>query len=237
MKFGMNLLLWTGDLTKTSADARVAQEDGLRRRGAAPVRLDGGEVRPLGQAPGRPGPGADRRDRARRGRQSDQPGPGACGRAGVANNKRALDCCQAAGCTHLVGPYHSALGYFTGQGPTKDEWKWGVESMTEVAEYAGQVGVTLGIECLNRFECYLLNTHADAARFVQAGQSPALPSHVRHVPLAHRGEGHGGGDPRLRRRAGPRAHLGERPQHARHRQRALERRLSTRSRRSATTAG
>ncbi len=38
----------------------------------------------------------------------------------------------------LVGPYHSALGYFTGQGPTEDEWKWGVESMHEVAEYAGQ---------------------------------------------------------------------------------------------------
>ena len=26
-------------------------------------------------------------------------------------------------------------------------------------------GVTLGVECLNRFETYLLNTHADSARF------------------------------------------------------------------------
>jgi D-psicose/D-tagatose/L-ribulose 3-epimerase len=58
------------------------------------------------------------------------------------------------------------LGLFSGQGPTDDEWKWGVESMQEVAEYAGQTDVTLGIECLNRFECYLLNTHADSARFV-----------------------------------------------------------------------
>jgi D-psicose/D-tagatose/L-ribulose 3-epimerase len=86
---------------------------------------------------------------------------------GVEHNKRALDCCQAAGATTLVGPYHSALGHFTGQGPTADEWKWGVESMQQVAEYAGQVGVTLGVECLNRFECYLLNTHADSARFVR----------------------------------------------------------------------
>jgi len=59
------------------------------------------------------------------------------------------------------------LGVFSGKGPTKDEWKWGVDSMRQVAEHAGRVGVTLGVECLNRFETYLLNTHADAARFVK----------------------------------------------------------------------
>ena len=34
--------------------------------------------------------------------------------------------------------------------------------MRQVAEHAGKVGVTLGVECLNRFETYLLNTHADS---------------------------------------------------------------------------
>jgi D-psicose/D-tagatose/L-ribulose 3-epimerase len=92
--------------------------------------------------------------------------------AGVANNKRTLDCAQAAGCSHLVGPYHSALGYFTGQGPTPDEWKWGVDSMREMAEYAAQVDVTLGVECLNRFECYFLNTYTDGTRFVQDVDHP-----------------------------------------------------------------
>jgi D-psicose/D-tagatose/L-ribulose 3-epimerase len=92
--------------------------------------------------------------------------------AGVANTKKALDCCAAAGATHLVGPYHSALGIFSGQGPTRDEWKWGVDSMRQVAEYAGSVGVTLGVECLNRFETYLLNTHADSARFVKEVDHP-----------------------------------------------------------------
>ncbi|MCA9225757.1 MAG: sugar phosphate isomerase/epimerase, partial [Planctomycetales bacterium] len=33
-------------------------------------------------------------------------------------------------------------------------------------------GVTLGIECLNRFECYLLNTHADSARFAKEVDHP-----------------------------------------------------------------
>ena len=34
------------------------------------------------------------------------------------------------------------LGVFTGAGPTEDEWKWGVDSMRQVAEHAGEVGVT-----------------------------------------------------------------------------------------------
>lgn len=93
-------------------------------------------------------------------------------RQGVENNKRALDCAQAAGCEALVGPYHSAIGEFSGQGPTADEWKRGVESMREVAEHAAQAGVTLGLEYLNRFECYFLNSAADGARFCRDVNHP-----------------------------------------------------------------
>ena len=75
--------------------------------------------------------------------------------------------------THLVGPYHSALGVFQrGQGPTDDEWKWGVESMQQVAEFAEQVNVMLGVEYLNRFETYLLNCAADTARFCKDVDRP-----------------------------------------------------------------
>jgi D-psicose/D-tagatose/L-ribulose 3-epimerase len=44
--------------------------------------------------------------------------------------------------------------------------------MREVAEHAGECGVTLGVETLNRFECYLLNAHADGARFVREVDHP-----------------------------------------------------------------
>ena len=84
---------------------------------------------------------------------------------GVELNKRTLDCCAAAGVETLVGPYHSAIGYFTGAGRTADEWKWGVDSMRETAEHAGKVGVMLAVEPLNRFEVYFLNAQADAADF------------------------------------------------------------------------
>ena len=91
---------------------------------------------------------------------------------GVEANKASLDCCQAIGAEALVGPFHSGLGCFSGAGPTKDEWQWAVESMKQVAEYADKCNVTLGLEYLNRFECYLLNTAADGARFCRDVNHP-----------------------------------------------------------------
>jgi len=85
--------------------------------------------------------------------------------AGLDNLKKAIDCCHAAGATHLCGPIHSALGSFTGQGPTADEWSRGKEILTKAADYAKQANVTLVVEYLNRFECYFLTCAADAGRF------------------------------------------------------------------------
>lgn len=171
MKFGMNLLLWTGELN----DGIVPVLEMLKKTGYDGVELPifnldldyaawGQRLDSLG---------LQRTAVTVRGEADNPISPDAAARAaGVANTKRTLDCCAAAGATHLVGPYHSALGIFSGKGPTADEWKWGVDSMRQVAEHAGQVGVTLGVECLNRFETYLLNTHGDAARFVKEVNHP-----------------------------------------------------------------
>ena len=171
MKFGMNLLLWSGELS----DQLLPVLECLKQMG-----FDGVEV-PLFNTT---------LDYAAWGRRLDDLGlrrtavtvrnvednpisPDAAVRAkGVENTKRAIDCCQAVGAETLVGPYHSALGSFSGRLPTRDEWKWGIESMQDVAEYARTAGVMLGIEYLNRFECYLLNTAADAARFAREVGDP-----------------------------------------------------------------
>jgi D-psicose/D-tagatose/L-ribulose 3-epimerase len=41
--------------------------------------------------------------------------------AGLNRLKQAIDACAAAGVTHLCGPIHSAIGEFSGSGPTADE--------------------------------------------------------------------------------------------------------------------
>ena len=171
MKFGMNLLLWTGELN----DELMPVLESLKNMGYDGVELPlfntdldyaawGGRLDELGLG----------RTAVTVRTEEDNPisSDGAVRAAGIDNTKRALDCCAAVGATHLVGPYHSALGYFSGAGPTDDEWKRGVESMRLVAEHAGPLGVTLGVECLNRFELYLLNTHADSTRFVREVDHP-----------------------------------------------------------------
>jgi D-psicose/D-tagatose/L-ribulose 3-epimerase len=164
MKFGMNLLLWTGELH----DGLLPVLHSLKQLGYDGVELPifntGLDYAKWGQALN--SIGLARTAVTIRTEEDNPISPDAATRKkGIEGTKKAIDCCAAAGATHLVGPFHSALGYFTGKGPTADEWKWGVESMQAVAEYAGKMNVMLGVECLNRFETYLLNTHADAARF------------------------------------------------------------------------
>ncbi len=94
--------------------------------------------------------------------------------AGLEHLKKAVDICKVAGVSLLCGPIHSALGEFTGQGPTEEEWNCGKETLAQAADYAQQNGVTLVLEYLNRFECYFLNCAADCARFCREVNHPNL---------------------------------------------------------------
>ncbi len=85
--------------------------------------------------------------------------------AGLARLKQAIDCCAAAGATHLCGPIHSALGEFSGAGRTTDEWNRAKDVLAKAGDHAKANGVTLVVEYLNRFECYFLNSAADAGQF------------------------------------------------------------------------
>jgi D-psicose/D-tagatose/L-ribulose 3-epimerase len=172
MKYGMNLLLWTGDMH----DGMLPVLESLKSMGYDGVELPmfdtdvdkwaawGKRLDDLG---------FQRTAVTVRGEEDNPISSDAAIRGkGVAATKQALDCCEAVGADTLVGPYHSALGYFSGQGPSEDEWKWGVESMQQVAEHAGQKNVMLAVEYLNRFETYLLNQASDTVKFVQDVNHP-----------------------------------------------------------------
>jgi D-psicose/D-tagatose/L-ribulose 3-epimerase len=79
----------------------------------------------------------------------------------------AIDCLQAAGGEVLCGPFHQPLGLFTGEPPTKEERERLVEVHRQAVIHAAEAGIGLAIEPLNRFECYILNTVADAADIVR----------------------------------------------------------------------
>ena len=72
----------------------------------------------------------------------------------------------------LCGPFHQALGVFSGTGPTEEEFKHAAEVHHTVADEAQREGVVLAIESLNRFECYFLNTMAAAAAYVRRVDHP-----------------------------------------------------------------
>lgn len=175
MKIGMCLFLWT---TRVGAEHEALLAD-IRATG-----FDGVEVPVFDGVPS---------DYARLGKMLDGLGlartavsaigdpamalisPDAAVRcAGVDRMRWVLDCSAALGADRVAGPLHSVLGQFSGQGPTADEMARAVESQQAIGEHAAKVGVTVGLEALNRFECYLLNTMDDLAGFVRRVGHPNI---------------------------------------------------------------
>ena len=164
MKYGMNMLLWTTDVNE-SHDGIL---ESLKKIGYDGVELPIFEMHESKFANlGRKLNDLDLQRTAVT-VSTDAANPispdAAIRQAGLDNLKKAIDCCHASGATHLCGPIHSALGSFTGQGPSADEWSRAKEILGKAADYAKQAHVTLVVESLNRFECYFLNCVADAAR-------------------------------------------------------------------------
>ncbi len=114
MKYGMNLLLWTGELN----DGLLPILDKLKKMGFDGVELPmfnldldyaawGKRLNDAGLA----------RTAVTVRNVTDNPisSDAAVRAKGVELNKKTLDCCAAVGAETLVGPYHSALGHFSVQ--------------------------------------------------------------------------------------------------------------------------
>ena len=168
MRFSMNMLLWTDSALD---EKYLPVMERLKKMGYDGIELPIFDPQPDKYAP--LGKRLDALGLARTavtvsGPDNNPISPDAANRKrAIENLKKALDTCKAAGAELLVGPFYAALGQFSGQGPTSDEWKWGVDTLRPVAEYARKLGIGLAMEPLNRFEIYFLNAQADAARFAE----------------------------------------------------------------------
>ena len=94
-------------------------------------------------------------------------------KATLERNKQAIDCAVILDSKLLTGPFHSALGVFTGNAPTKQELIWAKENLWELAEYADSMGIILGLEYLNRFESYLATSTDELLELVNDINHPA----------------------------------------------------------------
>jgi D-psicose/D-tagatose/L-ribulose 3-epimerase len=92
--------------------------------------------------------------------------------------KRSIEVLAELGGDTLVGPVYSAVGALVGRGRNQQEWDWCVDILGEVAEFAGQRGVTVAVEPLNRFETYFLNITTDAIKLATAVNSPFFKIHL-----------------------------------------------------------
>jgi D-psicose/D-tagatose/L-ribulose 3-epimerase len=94
-------------------------------------------------------------------------------KATLERNKRAIDCAMILGSDLLTGPFHSALGVFSGKPATKDELLWAKENLWDLAEYADSMGITIALEYLNRFESYLVSSTDELLALVEEINHPA----------------------------------------------------------------
>ncbi|MDB5347059.1 MAG: D-psicose/D-tagatose/L-ribulose 3-epimerase [Schlesneria sp.] len=93
--------------------------------------------------------------------------------------KWAIDTSSLLGSENMVGPYFAAYGQFSGHGPTEEELRWSAEVMKGAAQYArlagpGPDGLQLSLEFLNRFEIYLLNTTGSTVELLNGVDEPNI---------------------------------------------------------------
>ncbi len=173
MKLGFNLLLWTihatDDQLGIMQDLKDTGYDGVEipifMGDPAHFRALGARIADMGlQATGigvMPGGGKScvSPDKAERALALD-------------HIKWLVDCTHALGGKLCSGPFHQPLGEFSGLPPQADELARLAEVHKAAAHYAATAGVTLAVEPLNRFECYILNTAAAATALVEQVNEP-----------------------------------------------------------------
>jgi D-psicose/D-tagatose/L-ribulose 3-epimerase len=92
--------------------------------------------------------------------------------------KRALDLVAAAGGDRRTGGPYGTLGLLPGARPTEADYAAMARCLKPVARYAGERGIRIGLEPVNRYETYLLNTTGQALALIERIAEPNLFIHL-----------------------------------------------------------
>jgi D-psicose/D-tagatose/L-ribulose 3-epimerase len=175
VKLGMNMLLWSTDVSGPEYDATFAM---LKDAGfdGVEVPIFDREVDKYAELGSRlDALGLERLGVSARSTDDDPTSADPAVRAEAAAATRAnIDSAAAMGAPLVCGPLGAPLGVFSGAPPTAEEKARAVDYLQEVAPYAEERGVTIVLEYLNRFEMYLTNTAADLAALVREVGHPSV---------------------------------------------------------------
>jgi D-psicose/D-tagatose/L-ribulose 3-epimerase len=129
-------------------------------------------------------------------------------RAAVQHLEHVVDCTAAVGASAVGGPLQQTLGWFSGSAPTEAELDRARDVLRAAGDHAGERGVKIVLEAVNRFEAYLATTMAQLADLLDRVDHPgvtgmydtfhanleeqdpvaALTDHLRHVSHIHLSE-------------------------------------------------
>ena len=107
-------------------------------------------------------------------------------RVGIDIMKHVVDINYEIGSKIIGGVSYASWGYVSGKPRTDDEWKWSVEAMREIAQYAKQAGdLIIAVEPVNRFETHFLNIAADAVKYCKDVGTGNMKVHLDTFHMMH----------------------------------------------------
>ena len=99
-------------------------------------------------------------------------------KAGVEYLKACVEATAAMGGNTFSGVIYSEIGKKSDERPGTAEWKNSAAGLREVCRYAQEYDVTVGIEPVNRYETYLVNTCEQALELIVMIDEPNAAVHL-----------------------------------------------------------
>jgi len=174
MKFGVNTYIWSADFTPAHLDLlprlKAGGFDGVEIPIFRPALFEAAAIRRGAEAAGLertavasllPDLSLISDDAQVRRRTVDHIGS-------------AIKAAAELGARLFAGPLYAPVGYLPGRRRTDDEWKRAIDGYQQIGGILDAYDVSLGIEPLNRFETFFLNTAADGAALCAAVNHPRV---------------------------------------------------------------